>query len=503
MYSQTPCSNACGGIDQARRSELPRLDPEKLTSFRQISLGHLMHANVPKALFLAFTSLGLLLVSRFRYADTPQIHEKLAAFVLNQPEIPSFDVRGKEETVVLQGGWSPYFQEFQENDQKEDIITRLPDEKSFLPRPVPILQTLAQVSPHASILLFPQPNFTFLSSSIYAVGRAAMIAFDCLQASTMCKVPNMTFYKHPTSLVSITNTFVDSYGGTYSNDFAFVPKGTCNDYVAPTSMRKSHLWNSTTIVTNTDRLFISSQTWGESVYHVLMENVMRLIPFIPMLNENLGIKIHYAGSPLFCPMLDVLGLKNCLERVVANVTFTKIAYIPTPMLCGEATHYNVQRARTIIQSRIPRTDAYIVIVKRTRKRMLLNHDEVVSDVESTFPFIPLKVYDDSKELKALTTLEVFTLFRNALIVIAPHGAALSNMVAMDSGTTVIEVIQQPPGTNKLYSILALQLGIDYYGLMSATQSTLEGKWAISLDNEGREAVVKAVGSSLKKSFSVK
>jgi capsular polysaccharide biosynthesis protein len=85
------------------------------------------------------------------------------------------------------------------------------------------------------------------------------------------------------------------------------------------------------------------------------------------------------------------------------------------------------------------------------------HRRVSNEIEilaflSRFGFQPI-------QLEKLAFHDQVSLFRDAEIVIAPHGGGLANLVFAKPGTRVIELF--PPGNIDLYYRLAMQLGLNY------------------------------------------
>ena len=58
------------------------------------------------------------------------------------------------------------------------------------------------------------------------------------------------------------------------------------------------------------------------------------------------------------------------------------------------------------------------------------------------------------------------MFTRAAVVVAPHGAGLSNLLFSKPGTCVLEVLCERPATNMCFQRLALLLGMPYHALVS-------------------------------------
>jgi capsular polysaccharide biosynthesis protein len=65
--------------------------------------------------------------------------------------------------------------------------------------------------------------------------------------------------------------------------------------------------------------------------------------------------------------------------------------------------------------------------------------------------------------------EQLSIFRNSRIIVSPHDAGLSNMLASSAGTRVIELLPiQEVGTFDMYKNICLLQGLDYKSIVSHT-----------------------------------
>lgn len=76
-------------------------------------------------------------------------------------------------------------------------------------------------------------------------------------------------------------------------------------------------------------------------------------------------------------------------------------------------------------------------------------------------------------LESLTVAEQAALFHSAKVIVAPHGAGLTNTVFCQPGTKIIEFFS-PKYVNVCYWALANQVNLDYYYLLGEGQSPPEG-----------------------------
>lgn len=93
---------------------------------------------------------------------------------------------------------------------------------------------------------------------------------------------------------------------------------------------------------------------------------------------------------------------------------------------------------------------------KARNRRLTNEPEVF-ELLSKFGFEKVVLEDLSVEEQAL-------LFKNASVIVAPHGASQTNLIHSRPGTKVVELFS-PLWVNYCFWTLAVQTGIQYYYIM--------------------------------------
>ncbi|WP_248927712.1 glycosyltransferase 61 family protein [Paenibacillus hamazuiensis] len=91
----------------------------------------------------------------------------------------------------------------------------------------------------------------------------------------------------------------------------------------------------------------------------------------------------------------------------------------------------------------------------TKYRKVINEDEVIRFLEG-YGFHPVA-------LEFLTVQEEAQLFASAKVVVAPHGAGLTNLIYCNPGTKVVEIFA-PNYVHPVYWVLSHNLGLDYYYL---------------------------------------
>jgi capsular polysaccharide biosynthesis protein len=104
-------------------------------------------------------------------------------------------------------------------------------------------------------------------------------------------------------------------------------------------------------------------------------------------------------------------------------------------------------------------------------RASASYRQVINEAEVTNFLTQLGF--QSVVLESLTVAEQAALFHAAKVIVAPHGAGLTNTVFCQPGTKIIEFFS-PKYVNVCYWSLANQVNLDYYYLLGEGQSPPEG-----------------------------
>ena len=210
-----------------------------------------------------------------------------------------------------------------------------------------------------------------------------------------------------------------------------------------------------------DHVFTISQVWGHSFFHGAVEGLNRLSLYLKYLLDHPYIKLHVNG---YHPYLQVLGLKP--ERIIRGTVRASVLYMPMGTPCFtlpfiEGQLLAVQLKETLMGSNETRDT--VVLIKRSAKRWFEHHDAIYVTLEKHCQEMGLKlvVFDD-KIIPAMH--DTMNLFHRALVIVAPHGAGLTNMIFSQPGTLVIEALchDNHNRLNICFQRMASVLGMRYY-----------------------------------------
>lgn len=216
---------------------------------------------------------------------------------------------------------------------------------------------------------------------------------------------------------------------------------------------------------------------SNNYYHWTTESLTRLAMLYEYSNENhedYSIVIA-ADSPAFVKESlislfkilpeKIITWKNTEVGAVNKCILLSYPFIRTPETVMTNVYnlplYSLLNKLSLKNIPSKSTDAEYIIISRkfVRQRKLADDEKILK----AFPHIPFKIIYTEK----MSYVEQVTCFRNAKIIIGPHGAGLINLVYVTQKPLVIELF---PTTRKIrdagaYHQVARALNIDYHLLV--------------------------------------
>ncbi|KAJ3216763.1 hypothetical protein HK099_005749 [Clydaea vesicula] len=222
-------------------------------------------------------------------------------------------------------------------------------------------------------------------------------------------------------------------------------------------------------------VFIITVYWMDNVWHVLGETMGRMAVHYDYLMSNKNILIHVAEThpnTMSARAMAFFGFPS--ERLISGAVNAPIALLPElPLYCGVPSYYQMKMLKKLVLKRLatyyPQLideskvvyEDYILVIKRSGSyRKVLNHDEMMAGLKSTFSQFKFKIFNDNP---SPSIEESFWIFRNARLIIAPHGAGESNLLACREGTTVVEMLTNDNFIHVAYALSSQNLGLNYHG----------------------------------------
>ena len=278
-------------------------------------------------------------------------------------------------------------------------------------------------------------------------------------------------YQHPTNKVTLTHihiikeSLVSQSGNVYTGNHKIVghrcPERYTKDKFTPI-FPELELQEQAEIY---DEVFTMSQYWGEAYFHILVESLPRLVPFVQFLKDNPQVKIHIYGLDHGYIREFVQHFDIPEDRFIVGLIRARILYLPQSGPCAGALVFNGRMQSMVHRSKItvpPQPRRSIVLIKRSKKRFFRNHNsilKVLENVSKEYGEYDVEVFSDNP---LPTQAETMAMFNRAFMVVAPHGGGESNLHFSEPGTILVEGLCHPP--NLCYRNHMHALGHRYYGL---------------------------------------
>ena len=272
------------------------------------------------------------------------------------------------------------------------------------------------------------------------------------------------FPKHVVYILLANNAVFTYYGDLIAGKTKYVPY-TCFREISPKydpNFEKSPLY---------DEVFSIAQYWGDGFFHKNVEELPRLGPFLPWLRENPQIKIQIFGHGKGNYLPEIVEyLQISKKRLVIGPLRARFAYMPETSYCGFNHVTNTQllseEYRNVVHNKFKqRKRGSIVFIKRSFGRRFTRNTQVetllkriANDYNLTY-----ELFNDNPVPSLKHTMKMFN---RAVMVVAPHGAGLSNIIFSEPGTFVIEGVCNRPHVNLCYQRLAYTLGHHYHGIQA-------------------------------------
>jgi len=206
------------------------------------------------------------------------------------------------------------------------------------------------------------------------------------------------------------------------------------------------------------------QRWGYGFYHFVCEQLPKIIYLQQhLLHHQNDIRIlTYYNNTFIKELLQLCSIE--LEHIIPFHHQTQYRtdelYFPTPIYSGNPSKEDIQLIRSTLQiqdTRQTEGKGMGIIIKRksTIARSIVNFDNIVALVKECIQEKHWVVFD------MLHMKDSIALFQQADIIIAPHGAGLTNMIFSPKGTHIIEYVPKEE-PNLCYWHLSELLGNHYY-----------------------------------------
>ena len=187
----------------------------------------------------------------------------------------------------------------------------------------------------------------------------------------------------------------------------------------------------------------------------------RLLQFLKDYDgDKSKIKVLTWDEPFVRQYFKLIGLNK--EQLVpfnsGQVYASKKLYVPTPIYCGNPHKDSLKLIKETLKNYLYDGDERVnIIISREgqAKRTLKNFDSLCGRLKKEFPNEKWVIYD------SMDVIDSISLFSKARLVVAVHGAGLTNMVFSPEDCKVVEIIPSRNCVNVCHWHTISSLGLDY------------------------------------------
>ena len=209
-----------------------------------------------------------------------------------------------------------------------------------------------------------------------------------------------------------------------------------------------------------DYVISISGVWTYGIWHFPTEALSALMKCnIP---DNALIHVHSKTNYVMY-WLSLIGIQK--NRVIEGNIHAKKLFIPELGYGGSPYPEQIDWLSNIVKKSVKkREENLLILIKRTKSRVLKNYNEVHDKCKELAKEMNLTLYiHDDDKLPSVKDQHIA--FKSAKILVAPHGGGNINLLAMDEDTTFIEIMDDK-WPNKCFLRVAVHMNINYYGVSS-------------------------------------
>jgi len=219
-----------------------------------------------------------------------------------------------------------------------------------------------------------------------------------------------------------------------------------------------------------DEVLVIAQDSGRAVFHRMVEIMPRVVFYREFLRDNPQIHIVAPDPPegRLSELFRVIGVDD--TRLVVGPVRAKVVYQPRSSKCGTASVQESQTLSALYREYITRTFPpqprnKLLLIRRTGNRRFTEQkriEEILVRAARDYNLI-FTMFNDNPTPSLNDTM---IMFHSAVVVVAPVGAAESNIFFSQPGTYVVEGVCNRPHVNLCLQRLAHILGHHWHGVTS-------------------------------------
>lgn len=261
------------------------------------------------------------------------------------------------------------------------------------------------------------------------------------------------------------NVYFNTEGYVYNKYMPIIEDLSINKTIGKNKLKNliKCIFYNNDVINNT--VFFIHDNWCEGYFHWNTDALIKLYNIIINLdikNAKLIIPKHYYKIPFIINSLMLFGLnKDDLIQVELNsIYFCKNIFYCPPFTKTGNYHSELLRNLSAYLKKQNRTTIaepykYIYVSRKSsRKRKVINEAEI----EETLKRYGFEIIETDN----LSFSDQINLFNSAKWFISIHGAALTNIIFMNSNTNILEFREESDASNNCYFSLASAMSVNYY-----------------------------------------
>ena len=181
------------------------------------------------------------------------------------------------------------------------------------------------------------------------------------------------------------------------------------------------------VVRSTTERIAVNYRWASEYFHFLTEVLPNAV-FLHRLRPTASI-----ACPLSAFTRPAFQWFGVTAPIVAPQAAPLVTKWTAPFVeCGNPSKQKIDTLRAVVDSKVHYETTHGILIRRHGTRELLNEGDVLDYFKTTYPHLTWVVYD------MLSIDETAALFSKASVIVAPHGAGLTNMLFSPKGTRIVE-----------------------------------------------------------------
>ena len=226
-----------------------------------------------------------------------------------------------------------------------------------------------------------------------------------------------------------------------------------------------------TVASNTTKYLVATDSWCLGYFHWLLDALPRIISYLEIVDDQcvLILPSSHKKHPYIAEMLDLLGVKYISAPPFRALYINHLEYIYPLATSGNYHPRSLALLRDRFSRFIDNTTSFVssytsikdsaldilwISRSKSARRHLVNESDAIKHISDMCNLRIIYPED-------LDTNAQIQVFSTAKLIIGIHGAGLSNMIFMPTGSSVLEIRPYDDDANNCFYSLAASLHLNY------------------------------------------